>query len=713
MTIIAGQKKMDEIGIDKLKRENNLLRKQIMEVQRRYENKIAELSILRELGMSLLYVPALQKLLKHIMDVVINNTIAQNCSIMMVDEEVNRLFLLCATNYKNETYIIDRKDLFSKEDIIYSFEPGEGIAGKALVEKRPILVKSADDANKIARKAESLVEINSLLSIPLIISDRAIGVLNLSHSEDNIFKKDDIYLFSVIADYVSISIISAINYEKLQFSEENYRVLSENSNNGIAIIQENRHFYANPKYMELTGYDIFELKGMAFESIIMEEYPGTDPSNKLDNLKKGSENEVFNAQMRRKDGVIFDVEISASSVLFNGKQTLLISMLDITDRKIIEKQLIHAQKMQSVGTLAGGIAHNFNNLLMGIQGNASIAMINMDVNNPYYKNLLNIEKLVKSGSNLTSQLLGYAREGKYEIKPISLNKIISETSDTFAAARKDIKVNLDLSSEILGIKADQGQLEQMLLNLYVNAADAMPEGGELFLKTANVTEEKIKNKPYHPKPGNYVYVSVRDTGFGMDKKTMERIFEPFFTTKGFAGGTGLGLASAYGIIKGHGGYIDVESVKGKGSTFSIYLPATDEMIGMEKANSSELCSRTGTILLVEDEEIVIDAAEQMLRKLGYEVIVACSGKDALEIFKKDHDRIDLVLLDMVMPGMGGGETYGKLREIDNKVKVLLSSGYSIDGQAESIMKQGCNGFIQKPFTLNSLSQKVKEVISIC
>jgi two-component system cell cycle sensor histidine kinase/response regulator CckA len=702
---------MNDINSNKLKRENKLLRKQIMEVQNRYETKIAELSIIRELGMSLLYVPDFQRLFKHTLDVLINNTVAQNCSIMLLDEEENQLFLLCATNYKNDSYIVDPKNIFSKEDVLYSFKPGEGISGRALLEKKPILVKSAEESKIFAKKTETPLSINSLLSVPLIIYDKAIGVLNLSHSDDNVFNTEDIYLFSAIADFLTISISSSINYEKLQYSEENYRVLSEYSNNGIAIIQDNIHYYANPKYVELTGYDIDELKGMTFESLIKKSYSEKNLLKILANLKKGSNNEVFNVQMRRKDGTIIDTEISASSVLYNGKQTLLLSMLDITDRKLLEKQLIHAQKMQSMGTLAGGIAHNFNNLLMGIQGNASIALVDMNSDNPYYKNLLNIERLVKNGSNLTTQLLGYAREGKYEIKPLNLNKIIKETAETFGAARKDIKVNLDLTNKIYGVKADQGQLEQTFLNLYVNAADAMPGGGELFLKTANVTKENMNNKPYDPKPGNYVYISIRDTGVGMDKNTMERVFEPFFTTKGLAKGTGLGLASAYGIIKGHGGYIDVDSTKGEGAAFNIYLPATHEMITNEKEVSDEIFTGTGTILLIDDEEIVIYAGEQMLRKLGYSVIVANNGNEALEIYERDHNRIDLVLLDMVMPGMGGKETYTKLKEINSDVKVLLSSGYSLDGQATSIMEQGCDGFIQKPFNMKTLSQKVKEIIT--
>ncbi|MBW1861249.1 MAG: response regulator, partial [Deltaproteobacteria bacterium] len=205
----------------------------------------------------------------------------------------------------------------------------------------------------------------------------------------------------------------------------------------------------------------------------------------------------------------------------------------------------------------------------------------------------------------------------------------------------------------------------------------------------------------------YILLTVRDTGVGMDEKTMGRIFDPFFTTKGLAEGTGLGLASAYGIIKAHGGYIDVDSEKGHGTTFEIYLPASEEEVTEEKISTDEIIKGKGTVLLVDDEEMVLDAGEQMLRKLGYEVLLAGSGQEALEQYKKNQDRIDMILLDMVMPGMGGGKTYDRLKEINPKVMVLLSSGYSIDGQAKEILKRGCDGFIQKPFSLEQLSQRIR------
>jgi signal transduction histidine kinase len=376
----------------------------------------------------------------------------------------------------------------------------------------------------------------------------------------------------------------------------------------------------------------------------------------------------------------------------------------------LEAQFQHAQKMEALGTLASGIAHNFNNILMGIQGYASLMLMDIDSVHPHYKRLKGIEQQVQSGSNLTKQLLGYAREGRYEVKTININDVLKETSDTFAMTKKDISVHLALAEDLNLIKADQGQLRQTLLNLYVNAADAMPRGGDLFLKSLNVTDLDMKGKPYTPKPGNYVLLTITDTGTGMDNKTMERIFDPFFTTKGMSKGTGLGLASVYGIVKAHGGYIDVDSQKGHGTTFSIYLPASDIEGTKEKELLAEVLKGKEGILLVDDEDVIIDVGHEILQTLGYEVHVARSGREAIDAYEANQDKIDMVILDMVMPDMGGGEAYDTLKRINPDIKVLLSSGYSLNGQAAEILRRGCNGFIQKPFNVNQLSQKLREIL---
>ena len=468
--------------------------------------------------------------------------------------------------------------------------------------------------------------------------------------------------------------------------------------------------YTSPRVKEILGYEQEERIGQKSHQLYANGIQ--DARFIMRELKEKEALRSHEMKFVHKNGSLIDVNLSAS--FLRNKNGEVIGILgiyrDITERKRFEKQLQHALRMETIGTLAGGIAHNFNNLLTGILGNASLALMEIDPTHPNYEKLRTIEKLVRSGANLTRQLLGYARKGRYEVAPFDLNRLLNETSEMFNRARKEIAIHRELAENLWAIEADQGQIEQVLLNLYVNAADAMPGGGNLILKTKNVTHEDMTGRIFSPKPGNYIVLIATDTGIGMDKKTQERIFEPFFTTKKMGRGTGLGLASVYGIIKGHGGYVEVDSVKGQGTTFSIYLPASERKAKEENMLVEEILSGTETILIVDDEEMIINVTEKMLKKLGYKVLVARSGKEAIDIYQGHRDEISLAILDMVMPGMGGGETYDLLKRADPDVKVLLSSGYSIDGEAEKILERGCKGFIQKPFRIIEISQKIRGVL---
>jgi PAS domain S-box-containing protein len=384
------------------------------------------------------------------------------------------------------------------------------------------------------------------------------------------------------------------------------------------------------------------------------------------------------------------------------------------EKKKLEAQLQQAQKMKAIGALAGGIANDFNNLLSVIEGNASLMLFNIDATHPHYENLKSIEKQARSGSKLSAQLLGYAGKGRYEVKPLSLNQLVEETSEAFGRTRKEITIHRELADDLFAIEADRGQIEQVLSNLYVNAADAMPGGGDLSLNTRNVTHKDMEGKLYDPRPGNYVMLTVADTGAGMDEKTMERIFEPFFTTKETGRGTGLGLSSAYGIIDGHGGYIDVDSSKGHGTTFTIFLRASEKRVEKtvtkEKKVPEEVLKGTETVLVADDEEMILEVGEDMLRAMGYKVLLAKGGREAIEIYKANKNEIDVVILDMIMPDMAGGEVYDTMKEINPDIKVLLSTGYSIEGQASEILDRGCDGFIQKPFGVKELSGKIREIL---
>ena len=382
------------------------------------------------------------------------------------------------------------------------------------------------------------------------------------------------------------------------------------------------------------------------------------------------------------------------------------------EKRRLEERLQHADKMESIGTLAGGIAHDFNNLLMGIQGYASLMLMTLDSSDPNRERIKRIEDQVQSGAELTRQLLGFARGGRYEVKPTDMNDIIEKTSFMFGRTKKEITINKKYENDLFPVEVDRGQMEQVFMNLYVNAWQAMPAGGNLYLETHNIFLNDEQALASSVEPGLYVKISITDTGTGMDEKTKERIFDPFFTTKAMGRGTGLGLATVYGIIKGHKGLINVYSEPGHGTTFSIYLPSLDKGVEVvkEEVATAKVVRGTETILLVDDEKMVLEVNSEMLESMGYQIYAVGSGQEAITIYTDKQNEIDLVILDMIMPVMSGGETFDRLRKINPEIKVLLSSGYSLNGEARTFMDRGCNGFLQKPFQIAKLSQKVRELL---
>ncbi len=376
-----------------------------------------------------------------------------------------------------------------------------------------------------------------------------------------------------------------------------------------------------------------------------------------------------------------------------------------------DKKLLYAQKMEAVGTLAGGIAHDFNNLLMCVQGNISLILLGLDSAHNHYDKVKNIEEQVKSGVSLTRQLLNFAVPREQEFVPLDINEIISKTSAMFGRTRKELVIEKFLEHDLGSVKADKGQIEQVLLNLYVNASQAMPGGGCLILKTESVDLTAEEARTYFVQEGTYARISVIDNGVGMDEKTRERIFDPFFTTKEMGRGYGLGLASVYGIIKGHHGFVEVQSQKGKGSTFVLYLPKSSGISEKQETPfRDEILHGQETILFVDDELTIIEVMQDILEALGYRVLTAGSGEEAVNIYDAKKEEIDLVILDVIMPGMGGKETFNALRERNPHVKVILSSGYSMNQVAKEIMDKGGQAFIQKPFNIETISQKVRDVL---
>jgi PAS domain S-box-containing protein len=508
---------------------------------------------------------------------------------------------------------------------------------------------------------------------------------------------------------------------QLRRSEEKYRGIVENISEGYMEIDlQGNRLFCNEPLLRMSGYTREEFMKRSYRNQEDAESVKRVRAKFNEMYRTGEALKWMPFKMKRKDGSICHVEFSSTlirDVAGNPVGFRTVSR-DITERvkleeerKRLEEQLYKAQKMEAVGTLAGGIAHDFNNLLMGIQGFASLMLLNMEPGHDQYDKLKAIECQIQSGANLTKQLLGFARGGRYELKPADMSALVRNAVQMFGRTKKEIRIHEKYPDTLWRAKVDQGQIEQVLLNLFVNAWQAMPGGGELYVETQNVALDESYSQIFTVVPGKYVKISVTDTGVGMDEKTRERIFDPFFTTKEMGRGTGLGLATVYGIVKGHKGIINVYSEKGQGTTFNIYLPAL-EGHAVAAAKPAEVAAVNGkeTILIVDDEGFILAVVEELLKSLGYRVYKATNGEEAVKIYRENEGAIDLVIVDMVMPGLSGGDTFDLLKKINPEIKVILSSGYSQNGAATSILDRGCRAFIQKPFSLRDLSTKVREVL---
>ena len=513
----------------------------------------------------------------------------------------------------------------------------------------------------------------------------------------------------------------------LRESEEKYRLIAENTADIIAIMDmEKRFTYVSPSLMRILGFSDEEAKGSSLKNILTAESLKTAAQVLQEELAlESAENadpdriRILELEHYKKDGTPAWLEVSLSFLRNSSRKAIgmLTVSRNISERKQAEmekqrmaEQLHQAQKLESIGTLAGGIAHDFNNLLMGIQGYATLMRLDLDSSHPHYGRLQQIEEQVASGADLTKQLLGFAREGRYQVSVTDMNDLIRRTSSIFTRTKKEISVKTRLDMNLRHAMVDTGQIEQALMHLYVNAGQAMPAGGTLTLETENTHLESDQSAPYAVEPGDFIKITIQDNGIGMDEKILKRIFDPFFTTKGMGRGTGLGLAMVYGIIKGHDGGIAVTSTLGRGTTFTIYLPATEDETLSEQPVSKTIAKGTEKILLVDDEPMVLDANRKILEALGYEVCAAKNGQEAISLLWENRDDIALVILDMVMPGMSGGDTFDRLRAIRPDIPVILCSGYSLEGEAQEILDRGCNRFLQKPFDIQDFSRMIRSLL---
>jgi PAS domain S-box-containing protein len=507
--------------------------------------------------------------------------------------------------------------------------------------------------------------------------------------------------------------------EALRGSEEKYRLLVENVNEAIFVVQEERIKFVNRKVLEIMGYTQEEITSRPFSDFIHPE----DREMVLDNYLRRLRGETVPStdafRMTDKDGNARWVEFGAVKIDWEGKPATLSFATEITDRKraekemeLLQEQFRYSQKMEAVGRLAGGVAHDFNNVLTVIRGYSELCLGKLEKTDPLWTKVKGIQRASEQGARLTNQLLTFSRHQVMEMKVINLNRFFKDLDRILRRViGEDIELVTILAEDLGGVKGDLGQMEQVTMNLAVNARDAMPNGGKLTIEAKNVElDDVFFGSHAGGEPGRYVMFSVNDTGFGMTPEVKEHLFEPFFTTKGKGKGTGLGLSTVYGIVKQSGGEITVESEVGKGSVFRIYLPLVEGVMEDQKEEEQGAWGGEETVLVVEDEENVRRLVAEVLGEQGYRVLEAGGGEEALQIAEGYGGRVDLLLTDVVMPRMSGYELGKRLVERRGMVKVLYMSSFVDEEKVPwNILKEGMN-YVQKPFRIDALVRKVREVL---
>ncbi len=500
---------------------------------------------------------------------------------------------------------------------------------------------------------------------------------------------------------------------ELLSSERKYRSLFEDSKDGIFIAQVDGALVdVNQSFLDLFGYEREEMQG---KNVIMTNVDPSDGVGFMSEIQNYGYVKDYPLDLRKKDGSFMNCLLTGTvrrneDGTIEGYRGII---RDITVQRSLEMQLLQAQKMEAVGTLAGGIAHDFNNILQAVLGYSELMLLRKDDQDRDYSHLKKIQQAGQRGADLVKSLLMFSRKIETTKVSVNLNLEILQAQDILShTIPKIITIDLRLSENLESIQADPSQINQILMNLGINARDAMPNGGTLIFETANFGLDKEYCASHvEIMPGNYVQLTVSDTGQGMDNRTLEHIFEPFFTTKEKGKGTGLGLATVFGIVKRHGGHIICLSELGHGTTFKIYFPATQVKKGLEPSASVDaMQGGAETILLVDDEESLRDLGTTLLNNFGYEVITACNGKEALAIYRKHKNKISLILLDLIMPEMDGRQCLAEMLLIDPKAKILVASGYFEKGLNDEMVEAKARGFVGKPYNITKLLTTVRDTL---
>jgi two-component system, cell cycle sensor histidine kinase and response regulator CckA len=505
--------------------------------------------------------------------------------------------------------------------------------------------------------------------------------------------------------------------EAFRESESNYRAIFDDANDAILVHHAETFeiLDTNQKMSEIYGYTPEEARLLTWQDLTCDDplYPQKDASQFMRRAAQG-EPQLFEWMAKDKSGRSFWVEVNLKAAVICGTDCLLAVVRDITERKFLEERLRQAQKIEAVGRLAGGVAHDFNNILTAIMGHSNLLLEQIPPDSPYRKKVEQILQGADKVARLTRQLLAFGRKQVLDVKVVDLNEVITQACGRLAKLLgEEVRLITLFDPALATVKADRGQIDQILMNLASNAREAMPNGGELMVETSNaVLDENYAHGYPDVRPGSYVMIAVSDTGHGMYPETVSRVFEPFFTTKDEVTGAGLGLSMVYGIVKQHQGHIVVRSEPGLGTTFKLYWPAIQEGSQVEPESGVTFAQYKGneTVMVVEDEPSVLEMTSEILQLLGYTVLQSNNPEEAIESFKQHRGPIHLLLTDVVMPKIDGSALYNRLIRQRPELKVLYVSGYTENAIVRhGVLKPGVH-FLQKPFTALTLARKAREVL---
>lgn len=622
-------------------------------------------------------------------------------------------------------YLLNNDFLILQHEVGYQLKLtnipiNRGVMGRVLRTAQPVLL---EDVNTDPDFLPAITGIISEVCVPLYNQGTIVGILNVESTNNIVLTERDLHVMVAISEHINIAIDRAQLYTTARESEERYRQLVELSPATIAVHSDGLIVYINPAGVALVGATSAEqLIDQPILKFVVPQYHHKVHQRIHQTQQLHQPAAMLEEQFIRLDGTIIDVEVIAIPTMYRGKPATQIVVRDITQRKeaelqrlLLERKMLETQKMESLGVLAGGIAHDFNNLLMAMLGNASLALLDIPHESPAYAAVHEIEVIAKRAAELTQQMLAYSGKGHFVVQRLNLNAVIKDLNQLlYASVNKNIDLQIRLHPHLPEIEADIAQMRQIIINLVMNASEAIGAvPGTVIVQTDVVTTMPASTIPEATPPSpatSYVTLEVTDTGCGMEPEVLSKIFDPFFTTK-FTG-RGLGLAVVMGIIRGHKGSISVESTPDKGTRFMVYVPnnGTTPKVADSSHLDHDRQPTQKTVLVVDDEAIIRSVTERILNRLGFNVLLCEDGASGLAKYRTHAHEISCVLLDLTMPHMNGEETFREIRRINPLARVLLMSGYTEEDATSRFQVAGLAGFLQKPFTMNDLHQKIIETL---